>query len=244
MAYLTVEMCGRGGLEIKCLCFDIDGTLYDLRAMREAMFKELLMSLVLRKITFNEIRILRSYRKTLEVLRREVKVLDETLAQLHTRMVAERIPCSKNMVDQVVEKWMVKIPCCKLPNLVWPNTKDTLVQLKENGYRLAILSDYPANEKIKAMGLDDVFEVILSCQDSTSTGYKPYTNGFERLAACLNVEPQQCVYIGNSYKQDVCGALQNKMDAILLNPHFSKTKEQPCRFKVINKFSDLPGILI
>lgn len=232
-----------GKCQIKYICFDVDGTLYDIRSMRKAMFKELLVGLFLRKISFQEIRILHSYRKTLENLRKEVIYSDQSLSGFHTREVSEKVGCTSEMVETVVNKWMIDVPCGKMHGLIWPDIKDTLIKLTEKGYCLAVLSDYPAKKKVEAMGLNNVFEVILSCQDEGSRGYKPNTNGFQNIIQFFDAKPCECIYIGDSYERDVIGAIENQMHAVLLSPYVKKKKEQPQEFTVINEISDLLRVL-
>ncbi|MCK5580574.1 MAG: HAD family hydrolase [Candidatus Omnitrophica bacterium] len=229
--------------KIKCLCFDIDGTLYDLRVMRKTMFKKLILSLFSKNITFKEICILNCYRKTLEAFRNGVEITNKSLSQLHTSSVSEKMHCTSEMINQVVGKWMTDVPCDKIHNYVWPDMKNTLVKLKDKGYHLAVLSDYPAKEKVNAMGLDGIFEAILSCQDLDSNGYKPNTNGFRKIAKHFDLNPCECIYIGDSYERDIRGAIENQMHAILLNPYIETIKEQPHEFMIINKFSDLLRVL-
>jgi FMN phosphatase YigB (HAD superfamily) len=229
--------------KIKCACFDLDGTLYDLRSMRQRMFKEVLVSLFLKKITFQEVRILIHYRKTLEILRKSVGITNKSLYQLHTSSVSEKMRCTSEKVNHVVNKWMIDIPCSKIHDCVWPDVKKTLVKLKDKGYILAVLSDYPAREKVNAMGLDGIFEVILSCQDQDSSGYKPNTNGFQRIAKHIDLSPCECIYIGDSYERDIRGAIENKMHAVLLNRDIKKIKEPHQNFTIINEFSELLQVL-
>lgn len=228
---------------IKYICFDVDGTLYDIRSMRKAMFRELLVSLLLKRISIQEIRILYNYRKTLENLRQRFKLTDQSLSGFHAREVSEKVSCPSEMVDKTVNRWMIDVPCSKIHDFIWPNTKDTLIKLKEKGYCLAVLSDYPAKEKVEAMGLNNIFEVILSCQDQGSSGYKPDTNGFENIVKYFGAKPCECVYIGDSYEKDIRGALENQMHAVLLNPYIKKIKEQPQKFTIINEISDLLRVL-
>ena len=229
--------------KIKCLCFDVDGTLYDLRAMRKIMFKKLLVNLFFKNITFQEIRILSCYRKTLEVLRKEVEITAKSLSQLHTSSVSEKMHCTPEIVKKVVAKWMIDVPCRQIHSCIWPDTKNTLAVLKNKGYHLAVLSDYPAAEKVKAMWLEGIFDVIVSCQDQDSSGYKPNTNGFRKIAKHFDLNPCECLYVGDSYERDIRGAIENQMHTILFSPYIKPTKQKAQEFKIINKLSDLLRVL-
>lgn len=101
----------------------------------------------------------------------------------------------------------------------WRLFPDVLPFLKGlNNYRLAILSNGRSAQqllKVKSTGLEPYFEAVLCPED---VGYaKPSTQAF--LCACeiLNMTPSQCIYIGDSFDNDVIGSASAGMQPIFLN---------------------------
>ncbi|MDC7225248.1 MAG: HAD family hydrolase [Spirochaetales bacterium] len=75
--------------------------------------------------------------------------------------------------------------------------------LRTDGYKLGVLSDFPVQNKLKFLGLED-----WDCSfTSESTNYlKPHPEPFLELAARLELQPEEILYVGNSYEKDVLGA--------------------------------------
>ena len=88
-----------------------------------------------------------------------------------------------------------------------PGTKETLQTLKET-YRLGLLSNFThgpaAREIIEYVGLNPFFDVIII---SGEEGFrKPHPLVFHRLGECLDVEPEQTIYVGDDPEPDITGA--------------------------------------
>ena len=95
-----------------------------------------------------------------------------------------------------------------------------LRQLAER-YRLALLSNYPCGRSIRdglaKLGLTELFEVIVI---SGEVGYvKPHRRPYELLLEGLELEAEDCVYIGDNWLADVQGAKGIGMGAILTTQH-------------------------
>jgi FMN phosphatase YigB (HAD superfamily) len=77
-----------------------------------------------------------------------------------------------------------------------------LRQAKERGYRLGVLSDYPAAEKLSAMGILEYFDAVVSSDDE-SVGYlKPHPRGLQTCLQQLSVQPQS-LYVGDRADVDL-----------------------------------------
>ncbi len=114
--------------------------------------------------------------------------------------------------------------CCKLFRLLsrerfqlFPETLTILRELKRGGYPLALLSDAQkvfSIEEMKMLGLDGFFDYVLM---STQFGFKkPDPRLFAMACALLGVKPEECVYVGDSPKRDVKGALETGMTVVLV----------------------------
>jgi putative hydrolase of the HAD superfamily len=72
------------------------------------------------------------------------------------------------------------------------------------GLKTAVMSDFPIGEKLKYFGMEDIWDVKISSEES---GYlKPDRRPFLLLSARLGMKPEEIIYVGNSYTYDVLGS--------------------------------------
>ena len=93
---------------------------------------------------------------------------------------------------------------------------ETFAKLKEAGYRIALLSDFPPEQKGDLWGLKPYCDKILSTEKIGAL--KPSKYPFGILAMELGVKPQEILYVGNSAKYDVLGAKNAGMKTAYLEP--------------------------
>lgn len=91
-----------------------------------------------------------------------------------------------------------------------------LTTLRERGYRLGVFSDYPAADKLKALGVMHYFNTVVSSQDRGVRGFKPHTNGFGIAASRLGLSPGEVLYIGDRMEVDGRGAIAAGMAVAIL----------------------------
>ncbi|MFW5801016.1 MAG: HAD family hydrolase, partial [Spirochaeta sp.] len=79
-----------------------------------------------------------------------------------------------------------------------------LDRLDAAGIPRGLLSDFPIERKMRIIGLPDGWACKLSSED---VGYlKPHRLPFEAVCDAMEVEPQNILYVGNSYSYDVIGS--------------------------------------
>ena len=118
----------------------------------------------------------------------------------------------------------------KLWSLVEPGTAETLQALKDEGYRLGVISnaDGRIEQFLKDAGLAHYFEEIV---DSELVGVeKPNPRIFEIACQRLNADPKETVYVGDIYDIDIVGANAAGIEGILL---FKGTPEREWNCKII-----------
>jgi len=95
---------------------------------------------------------------------------------------------------------------------------EALEDLKSKGYRIGILTNTSFDEVgvralLRNAGLDKYVDVVVS---SCDIGFvKPSPEAFKRLADSLNVHINELVHVGDTYLDDVVGALNIGAGAIL-----------------------------
>jgi len=99
-----------------------------------------------------------------------------------------------------------------------PMTVPALQQLKDAGYRMAVISNADGRVEglMETAGIRDFFEFVL---DSELEGVeKPDPEIFQRACRRMGVEPGESLYVGDLYPVDVLGARKAGMQAVLLDP--------------------------
>jgi HAD superfamily hydrolase (TIGR01549 family) len=78
-----------------------------------------------------------------------------------------------------------------------------IAKYRSLGGRTAIVSDYPAPQKLAAMGMSALFDAVVACgEPGGPSGLKPMGNGFLLAASQLGIGPEQCLVIGDRVDAD------------------------------------------
>jgi len=100
---------------------------------------------------------------------------------------------------------------------VLPGTLELLDQLKEEGFKLGIISnnDGRTEEKCVEVGIRNYFDIIA---DSTNVGMiKPDARFFHFALNQLKLLPSDAIYIGDLYGSDVLGGINAGLDVLWMN---------------------------
>ena len=116
----------------------------------------------------------------------------------------------------MVREWMFLRPLPYLTLCRYPGVLEIFSLLKIRGIPVAIFSDYPANEKIKALGIGKP-DVIVCATDSEVDRLKPHPKGLIVAAKKLKVNINQCLYIGDRDDKDGQCARRAGMPYLILN---------------------------
>ena len=184
------------------LVFDVDGTLYRQRLLRRAMATHLLARHLTSPIRgWRTMRILRSYRHAQERLRAAPTTGDIAAAQI--AIACDETGMDRALVDAEVTRWMHEEPLAFLPRCIQPGLLAFLQRSKERGLRLGVLSDYPAESKLAALGLSSAFDVVVCAQDPAINVFKPNPRGLLVALERLGASPSESLYIGDRVDVDV-----------------------------------------
>lgn len=113
--------------------------------------------------------------------------------------------------------------------------------LKEKGYTIAVMSDFPLACKLEALGIAPYVDVAFSTED---IGYlKPDRRTFIHLLSCIGLPPEAVLYVGDSYPKDVLGAKGSGMHTCLIGQAERKGKLYPEAEHVIPSFKELALLL-
>lgn len=190
---------------IKAVAFDIDGTLYPSWRLYIHIIPYVLKN----------IRFFLKYRKVRAILHRTAPSGDfyEYQARLLALELGVDSATARQMIESIVYKGMV--PYLKLVR-PYAHIKETIQAFKDRGFKLAILSDFPPEQKGDIWGTRDLFDVI--CGSEELGALKPSKFTFGSLALKLGLPMEEILYVGNSVSADVEGAAAAGMKTAYLLP--------------------------
>lgn len=216
---------------IKAVAFDIDGTLYP----------QIRLHVRIPWHFFRHSRVFFHFGLVRRQLRRTAPLPD--LIHYQAILMSERLKCSTEeagrLVDEIaytgLEKFFKKIKPFK-------NIEETFKKLKDAGLKIAILSDFPPEQKGELWGLKPYCEKILSAEKIGALKPSKYTFGI--LAMELGFKPQEILYVGNSAKYDIIGAKKAGMKTAYFEPLWRRIfhlhlKEADISFKSYRHFQTL-----
>jgi FMN phosphatase YigB (HAD superfamily) len=174
------------------LIVDLDGTLYRAGPVKVAMAAELVL------FGLPVARLLRAFRAQHEHLRADPTApLGDPFSQQLAR-TARLVGTEPAILERVVRDWMVERPGKWLRLARRADLLVALGRYRSAGGRTALVSDYPAREKLAALGASHLFEVVVaSGEPGGPQRLKPAPDGFLAAAASLSLAPAECLAIGD-----------------------------------------------
>ncbi len=120
-----------------------------------------------------------------------------------------------------------------------------LIYLKKRKYCLGMITDTDGVKELKTKRIKNLdfkkwFDFIVVAGDDIKQT-KPDNAPFLLISKKLNLEPQQCVFVGNSLHLDILGAKRAGMATILIKRDGCKLDVKPDR--IINTLNELKSIL-
>ena len=155
-------------------------------------------------------------------VREELRALgrpDNPLERLQYSVAAERAGVGAGEMESVVREWIFTRPLKYLSQVVRPGTAEVLGRLRDRGIPLGVFSDYPAVDKLKAMGLSELFGLTLEATEADVNAFKPHPRGFLVAAERWGLQPAEVLYVGDRAEVDAVGAAAAGMPAIVIGSH-------------------------
>ncbi|MDR2746990.1 MAG: HAD family hydrolase [Treponema sp.] len=194
------------------VAFDLDGTLYPNYRLNFRLIP----------FALRELPLLLAFGKARNRLRgkgcpREFFLPGEDYYDAQARLTAAQLGAdtvkTKEKLDRLIYRsWESHFTRIKL----FPHVRETLEKLRRGGLKLALLSDFTPEGKLKALGLEDLWDLVL-CSERIGA-LKPDPLPFESLARGLGLEASRILYVGNSLSYDVRGAMNAGLKTALIRP--------------------------
>src|SRR5262249_44674956 len=127
---------------------DVDGTLYRQRPLRLRMGRDMVLH-AMAKCDLNVINIVSAYRRIRERLAaEEVADFDRVLVSETARTTST----SPERVHAVISEWIEARPLRYLKRCIFSGVPQLFAGLQRAGKKIGVFSDYPAANKLAAMG--------------------------------------------------------------------------------------------
>jgi putative hydrolase of the HAD superfamily len=180
--------------DIRLVAFDVDGTLYRQRPLRLRMGRDMVIHTVA-KCDLNAISVVSNYRRIRERLAAEEVVDFESVLIAET---AKATSMSPERVHAIVFEWIEKRPLRYLRSCVFSGVPQLFAGLQRAGKKIGIFSDYPATEKLAAMGL--AAHHVVAASDVGLL--KPHDRGLQSLMAAAGATARETLFIGDRVDRD------------------------------------------
>jgi putative hydrolase of the HAD superfamily len=180
--------------DIRLVAFDVDGTLYRQRPLRLRMGRDMVIHTIA-KCDRNAISVVRTYRRIRERLAAEEVGEFERVLIAETAMATSMSP---ERVHAIVSEWIEMRPLRYLRSCLFSGVPQLFAGLQRAGKKIGIFSDYPATEKLAAMGLTAHHVVAAS-----DVGLlKPHAKGLQTLMSTARAMANETLFIGDRADRD------------------------------------------
>lgn len=169
--------------DIDLVVFDVDGTLYDQRRLRLAMVRRLLAA-TWRTRSLNTLLTMRTFRKVREALG------DRPQALQYARTAA-RHHKTEDEVRALTSEWMERQPLPLLAGCRYPHVDALFAGLRSAGKLIAVFSDYPATDKLAALGLQAA--PVVCAADAEVARLKPDPAGLLAILRHTGVDARRAL---------------------------------------------------
>ena len=214
---------------IRAFIFDVDGTLYDQRKLRQKISWEMLRFLVAHPTGLRDFKILWDFRKA---RKKNTSLIDGDIEKRQFEWGAKASKVSEEKVQQAVQYWMFTRPLFYLDVCCYPGARELFAQLKEKGILIGVFSDYPAKDKLQALGLE--VDVMVSATDADVDRLKPDPKGLMVAASKLKTPVKECLFIGDRDDKDGECARRAGMPYLILN-----RRRRNCSSNGFNTFTEI-----
>lgn len=197
---------------------DLDGTLYRSLPVKVAMAAELAL------FGLRAVRSLKVFREEHERLREStVPLRGQDPFRIQLEDAALRLGTPTAELEALVSQWMFERPGRWIRGFRRSRLLKEIQGFRDSGGKTALVSDYPASIKLRALGVEDLFEVVVANGESGGpSALKPAPQGYLLAAERLGVVPQACLVLGDREDADGLAASRAGMDFRLVGGDGSK----------------------
>ncbi len=240
---------------IKTAVFDVYNTLLNISVNEDRIeaYEFLSSWLSYKGLTTKPVALMRLYK---EITKKEIESNPEDFPDIDIGSVFEKIIFSidnkySGDIRAMVSEFSLLFRIYTTQSLkIYPHVI-TMLETLSNNVTLAIISNTQRHftlPELKKFGIEKFFNTILFSSDARAS--KPNPKIFNTLLNTMNINPEQTVYIGDNFLDDIWGAQRVGMKTIWINRGCKATI--PCEFQKTvpdkqidgSSYKDLTDIII
>lgn len=202
---------------IKAVIFDVDNTLYDFTKAHKAAFRAL-SAYAEERLGISREAFERLHRETQKELRAymgETAVLHNRCIRYQAMLEKACLPLYPHVLEMNDLYWETLLTEA-VPSV---NARETMQMLKQRGIRIGIGTDMTARmqfRKLETLGMLAYVDFLVSSEEAGAE--KPAPSFFARCAEKADCGKKECLFVGDSLRKDVLGALDAGMQAVWYCP--------------------------
>lgn len=228
-------------MNIQCVIFDIDNTLYDYDSAHAVAFRAL-SAYVQRELGVSPADFFALHQSADDILRQRT---GGSCAAIHNRLLRYQIILELTGHPLRHAPSMEQLYWSELLDAATPNpgAVQCLRQLKEAGIHTGIGTDMTANwqyAKLERLGLLDLVDFMVTSEEASAE--KPSAAFFSLCLEKAGCRPDACAFVGDSWKKDVGGAQAAGMYPIWYHPAGATDAPSP-GVQVVRCLDEIPPLL-
>lgn len=199
--------------EYGLILFDMDGTLYFQRALQIKMAGLLLAHAFFERKGWRDICIILQFRRI-----REKSVGADDIEETLYDDLAKRWRISREQIREIIQKWIYQEPLRYLAGYRDGYLLDFIQDLEKRGVKMAVYSDYPPQEKQRALGIGRLPGFYGGQKEIA--GFKPNPGGILYIMNRLGVhDKSRVLMIGDRMSRDGEAAVNAGVDYLILKKY-------------------------
>jgi HAD superfamily hydrolase (TIGR01509 family) len=228
---------------IKVVLFDVDETLFDRSLAQRNVLKLMVQQLPYVFSALEPERIVEAFLESDRITTEDFNTgaPSEGSREIRSKLFMQLLGIPEEHATTITEIYVRDYPMVKAPVA----GAITVVKALSRKFSLGVVSNgFPDVQyrKLETMGLRDIFSCIVLSEEFGIR--KPDAKIFHHATSLLNVQPSECLYVGDSYTNDVIGAKTAGMLACWLNRESLKPQDEVIKADfIISKLEELPVLL-
>ena len=195
--------------DIDLVVFDVDGTLYDQKRLRLVMLRRLLAATWTSR-SLDTLQTLRTFRQVREALGDQP---EPDFMRLQYARTAARHNKTEEQVRALTTDWMERQPLPFLAGYRYPHLDRLFAGLRGAGKQIAVFSDYPAKDKLAALGLQAA--PVVCATDVDIARLKPDPHGLLAILRQTGVPAARALMVGDRFDRDAAAARSAGVRALI-----------------------------
>ena len=202
---------------IKAVIFDLDNTLIDFMTMKKLSCDAAITAMIGAGLNVKKEKALKDLFSLYDKYGLEEKTIFQKFLKKSTKKIDYEILASGIVAYRRVRTGFLE---------PYPHVSEVLLELKQRGIKLAIVSDAPRLKawiRLVSMKINHLFDVVVTFEDTKEfkPSTKPFLVGFKKL----NVKPRECLMVGDRPERDIKGA--KKLGMITCFAKYGNPKAKP-----------------